>query len=400
MSFKAQIKRWLRKREGILVEITIFLFAVIIVVVAFLLCLFCDLPWISLIETGLTVLLAIFGFFIFWIRQRNKTMLISFTSKYLLEEEEPKIDELLGILIAGRWEKLKIDPIEEFFECLKRISKKAENYEMRRRIAEALPALFKIDLEESKDIVEILRKDWDKKWKADNRRRAIEELSFIIDKDKYFVKKNLQIEEGDEVFTVFAIVEVLEELKRKAKIKDAESLFFELKYEMQKKKFRRDEVEAVSELWRLLDLINSDPNKALESFEELKDNPNVYIQICVARNVKHFCKKAREKTLELMEHFIGEEKHKNVRRPIAKEDSVDCLIDILRDKRLHEKATTIIWRLIKDLDAIIRIAAFDKIEKIIDVDRELGKEIIVCVAKSDTDPILRKRAENLLKKKS
>jgi hypothetical protein len=395
-----QIKKWLRKREGILVEILTFLFAGIILVVAFLVCLLCGLPWITLIETGLGVLLALFGFYIVWIRQRNKTMLISFTSKYLLEEEEPKIDELLGILIAGRWEKLKIDPIEEFFECLKRISKKTDNYEMRRRIAEALPALFKIDFEESKDIVEILRKDWDQRWKADNRRRTIEELSFIINKDKDFVKKNLQIEEGDEIFTVFAIVEVLEELKRKSKIKDAERIFSQLNDEMQKKKFGKDEVGAISELWRLLDLINSNPDKALESFEELKNSHNLYIQICVARNVKHFCKKAREKTLELMDHFIGEEKHKYVRRPIAKEDSVDCLIDILRDKRLREKAKTIIWRLIKDSDGIIRIATFDKIEKIIDIDHELGKEIVVYVANSDPDPILRRRAENLLKKVS
>ena len=190
MSIKVQIKKWLRKREGVLVEIGTLLFAGIIIVVTFLLCLLCGAPWISLLETGPGVLLALFGFYIVWIRQRNKTMLISFTSKYLLEEEEPKIDELLGILIAGRWEKLKIDPIEEFFECLKKISQKTDNYEMRRRIAEALPALFKIDFEESKEIVRILREDWDQRWKADNRRRAIEELSFIISKDKDFVKQD------------------------------------------------------------------------------------------------------------------------------------------------------------------------------------------------------------------
>lgn len=400
MSFKAQIKKWLRKREGILVEILSVSFGGIILVVAFLLCLFCVLPWVSLIETGLGVLLALFVFYLVWIRQREKTILISFTSKYLLEEEEPKIDELLGILIAGRWEKLKIDPIEEFFGCLIRIVQKTDNYEMRRRIAEALPALFKIDFEETKEIVEILREDWDQRWKADNRRRAIEELSFIIKKDKNFVKKNLKIKEGDEIFTLFAIVEVLEELKRVSKIKDAEKIISQLNDEMQKRKFKKDEVDAISELWRLLDLINSNPDKALESFEELKNSDNLYIQICVARNLKHFCKKAREKTLELMDHFIGKEKHKYVRRPIAKEDSVDCLLDILRNKRLREKAKTIIWRLIKDSDDIIRIATFDKIEKILDIDRELGKEIVVYVANNDPDPILRRRSGNLLKKVS
>jgi len=400
LSFKAKIRRWLRKREGILVEILTILVAVLILVVALLLCLLCDVSWTSFYEACLGVLLVLFGFYFFWIRQRNKTMLISFTAKYLLEEDDPKIDELLGILISGRWEKLKIDPIEEFFECLKRICKKIDNYEMRRRIAEALPALFKMDLEESKEIVEILRKDWDKRWKTDNRRRTIEELSHLVKREKEFVKKNIQIEEGDEIFTIFAIVEVQEELKRKSKVKDAERIFSKLKEDMREMKFGRDEEDAVSELWKLLDIIKTDPDKALESFEELKESPNRYIQICLARNVKHFCKKSQEKTLELMEHFIGEEKDKNVRRPIAKEDSVDCLIEILRDKRLYEKAKVIIWRLIKDLDVIIRIATFDKIERILDVDKELGKEIIIYVAENDPDQKLRLRAENLLEKVS
>ncbi len=400
MSFKANIRRWLRKREGILVEILTILASVLVLVVTLLLCLLCDVSWNTFYEACIVVLILLFSFFFFWIRQRNKTMLISFTSKYLLEEDEPKIDELLGILIAGRWEKLKIDPIEEFYECLKRICKKTDNYEMRRRIAEALPALFKIDLEESKGIVEILRKDWDQSWKADIRRRTIEELYYIVKRDKGFVKKNIKIDEGDEIYTIFAIVEVLDELKKQSKIKDAERIFSELKEEVQKMKFGKDEEDAVSELWNLLDLIHSDPDKALESFDRLKENQNIYIQICVARNVKHLCKKSRKKTLELMEHFIGAEKDKNVRRPIAKEDSVDCLIDVLHDKNLCEKAKAIIWRLIRDLDGIIRIATFDKIEKILDVDKEFGDEIIVYVAENDPYQKLRLRAENLLKKVS
>ena len=185
-------------------------------------------------------------------------MLISFTSKYLLEKDEAKIDELLGILIAGKWEKLKIDPIEEFFNCLKRICKKS-NFEMRRRIAEALPALFKIDLERSKEIVEILRRDWDERWKSDNRRRTVESLSYIVKKDKDFVRENLQIVDGDEIFTIIAIVEILDVWREKINKKEAENLFENLIEEIKERKYRDDEITAISELWNLLYIIRNDP---------------------------------------------------------------------------------------------------------------------------------------------
>jgi len=43
-------------------------------------------------------------------------MLISFTSKYLLEKEEAKIDELLEILIARKWERT----VESLFYIIKK----------------------------------------------------------------------------------------------------------------------------------------------------------------------------------------------------------------------------------------------------------------------------------------
>jgi len=84
---------------------------------------------------------------------------------------------------------LKIYPIEEFFTTIKRLSKQSD-YEMRRRVAEALPALYQIDLENGKELFKIIRMDWDDNWKSDNRRRAIESLCYLIENDKKFVKNN------------------------------------------------------------------------------------------------------------------------------------------------------------------------------------------------------------------
>ena len=322
IKFWGNIRRWVRKKENILIEFLGVLFWVIIGVIALLLYFYGLLDLLTLIQVVFGLLLAFLPIYFYIIKKRDQTMLISFTSKYLLEKEESRIDELLGILIAGKWEKLKIDPIEEFFKCIKEMCLKSD-FEMKRRIAEALPALFKIDLEESKEIVEILRQDWDEKWKSDNRRRTIEALSYIVKKEKDFVRDNLQIVDGDEVFAIIAMVEVLDEWREKVNKKEAKELFEKLRTEIKEGEYKDDEIGAISELWNLLYLIHNDSNQAIKRFEELKDAPNIYIQICIARNLKHLYKRFPERVLNSMEYFIREDKHKNVRRPIAKEDSVN-----------------------------------------------------------------------------
>ena len=395
MKLWGNIKIWIRKREDILRDYLCISVWLIVVIIAFLLYIFGQLDLLTLVPVVLCLIASILPIFFYIIKKRDQTILISFTSKYLLEKEESKIDELLGILIAGKWEKLKIDPVEEFFNCLKRMCKKSD-FEMRRRIAEALPALFKIDLKRSKEIIEILRQDWDEGWKSDNRRRTIEALSYIAKEEKDFVRENLQIIHGDEIFAIIAIVEILDVWKEKINSIEAEELVKKLTVEMKGRNYKDDEISAVSELWDLLNLIHYNPNQSIKKFEELKDIPNIYVQICIARNLKHLCKKFPEKMLDLMEYFMREDKHKNVRRPIAKEDSVECLISLLRGKQLCEKAKNIIWKLINDEDYIIRLATFDKIEKILDINSEFGSKIIQHVIEKNRHPKLVERAKNLL----
>lgn len=395
--FWGKIRKWIRKKENILIELLGIFFWVIIGIVALYLYFSGLLDLLTLLQVAFGLLLAFLPIYFYLLKKREQTMMISFTSKYLLEKEESKIDELLGILIAGRWEKLKIDPIEEFFKCIKGMCSKSD-FEMRRRISEALPALFKIDLEESKNLVEILRRDWDEEWKSDNRRRTIEALPYIISKEKKFVRDNLHIIDGDEIFAIIAMEEVLDVWREKINKKEAEKLFTELKNEMEECKYGKDEINAISELWDLLYLIQSDINRAITKFEELKDSPNILIQICVARNLKHLYKRFPERTVNLMAYFIEEDRHKNVRRPIAKEDSVECLITLLRDRRHSEKAKEIIWKLSNDEDDIIRLATFDKIEKILEIDNEFGKKILQHIIKNNRHPKLVERAKTLLRR--
>lgn len=393
--FWRKIKKWTRKKENILIEFSGILSWVIIGVIALLLYFSGLLDLLTLLPIVFGLLLAFLPIYFYLIKKRDQTMLISFIAKYLVGKEESKLDELLGILIAGKWERLKIDPIEEYFKCIKEMCLK-NDFEMRRRVAEALPALFKLDLERSKELVETLRRDWDERWKSDNRRRTIEALSYIINKEGDFVRDCLHIIDGDEIFAVIAIVEILDVWREKVNKKEAERLFIELKNEMEGQEYGLDAIDAVSELWNILYLIHLDLNEATKRFEELKDSPNIYVQICIARNLKHLSKRFPKRVLNLMGYFIEENKHKNVRRPIAKGDSVECLTSLLHDRRHCEKAQEIIWKLINDEDDIIRLTTFDRIEKILDIDNEFGRKILQHVIERNRHPRLVERAKTLL----
>jgi len=327
--------------------------------------------------------------------QKKQTLLISFTAKYLLEKEDYYIDEILGTLIARTWKKLKIDPIEEFFATIKRLSKQSD-YEMRRRVAEALPALYQIDLEKGKELFKIIRMDWDDNWKSDNRRRAIESLCYLIENDKKFVKNNLHIIDGDEIFTIISLVEILDEYGAKTSWEGTEIHFNELKNELVERKYSSDEIESISELWNILDSIRYNPNQAIKKFEDLKDSSNIYVQICIARNLNRLSKRFPERILNLMGYFIHKDKHKNVRRPIAKENSIECLIHLLQDRKISGKAKEIIWKLVSDDDEIIRLATFDKVDKILDVDNDFGKRILEHIVERNGHSRLVERARTLL----
>lgn len=409
---RQNIKRWIKKKENLLVEFLGILFWVIVAAGA--LCLYFSgiLDLLTLLQVLFGLLLASLPIYLHLVKKREQMLLLGFTARFLLEKDEAKIDELLGILIAGKWEKLKLDPIEEFFGSLEGLCLKG-SFEMRRRIAEALPALFKLDLEKSKELAGILRHDWDAAiWKSDNRRRAIEAMSYIVKKEKKFVRDNLHLVDKDEIYTIIAIVELIDAWREKVNREEGERLFADVEKEMREKGYSDDEVYAVSELWNLLRLTHSDTNAAARRFEELKDTPNVYLQICIARNLRRLCKgfprcRARRlcngspsRILDLMAFFIQEDKNKNVRRPIAKEESLECLAILLRYKSYSEKAKEIIWALINDKDDIIRLSAFDKIESILEIDPTFGMRILQHVIASDHHPELVERAMNLRRRLS
>lgn len=394
------LNKWLRKREGLLISLVTFLFYIIIVAVALLLRLAGKIDNITLLSTIFSLLIFYLPIHIFLIRKRNQANLISCTSKYLLLADESKIDDLLSIILGGKWDKLKLDPIDEFFTCLKKILYKSDYY-MRRRVAEALPALFSIDVEESEDLTKILRIDWDDSWKSDNRRRTIESLSYIVKKNKKFVKDNLRVFDGDEIFTIIAILEVIckwGDDNTTSGHAEREKMFNDLIDQMKSFGYDSSHIEAISSLKPIFDLMHSNPSDAIKRFNELKDDPNIYTQIGIARNLNCFCTQFPEGSLNLMAEFIADDRHKYVRRPISKENNVECLLRLLQNRKYAPTARDILWSLINDKDSIIRETTFDNIEKILDIDKEFAYKILNRVIDMNLDSKVVRRAEYVLER--
>jgi len=341
------------------------------------------------------------------IANKEQSTLISFAYKHLFLPNEFGIDELLGLLISDKWKQLNINVVDEFFRTMIVICK-SDDYEMKRRIAEALPALYKINLEKTKDLARILRKDWDsQKWKSDNRRRTIESLSYILDKDEEFVKENLVIKGDDEIYTIIAIVEIINELRWKRNKNYYDNSFKNVLNSLPGLGRSPNEIDALRELWSLLNQIHQNtPPEIISAFQRLINEKNICLQMCVARNIKWLFDKTSlreiiyieypKETLNIMSTFLQSDRHRYVRRPIAKERSVDYLISLLNNSNYSDNAKEIIWMLHKDPDDIIRITSFDKVEKILEVDNSFGKDIIKFVAEHDSNQKLAVRAKNLL----
>ena len=318
--------------------------------------------------------------------------IISALSRLSISQGKLNFDELIGIFIAGKWKDYEIINSNEFIECIQEFCLESD-YEFKRQVAEILPILFVLNLSGAKSIVGLLRKDWDETWGSDIRRRVIEALELILDKEHSFIKEQIQIIEGDEIFALIAIVELLNSWRNRINKSEAGKMFKEFINNMKKFNFSNEDKSTLNNFWKLLSVVNSDIEKGLKKVEILCYHDNVTMKICLSRNLHYFYDVYPQKTLELMRYFLEDDQNENVRRPIAKEKSLEFLISILPSGEFEENVIELIWDLFKDKDTIIRITCFDYIEKILQINKNLGIQIINYLISNEKNNILFERAK-------
>lgn len=141
MKNKKKLITWIKKTQFIIEELLGFLVLSVLVIIWAMLFLFSIIDLVNFIPILFNLVISLVTIYLIYIRQRKRLVFVCITSKYLLEKKE-NIDEILGILIGKKWNRIKIDPIHEFFNCLEHLCE-GDDYDMKRRISEALPALFK-----------------------------------------------------------------------------------------------------------------------------------------------------------------------------------------------------------------------------------------------------------------
>ena len=391
--YKLQIKRALRAHEDNVIEGVTLMCYVIVGGVTLLSYLIGHITLISLIETYIGLIVTFLPLCYYLLKKTEKMILIGGVTQYLLDGDETLIDDLLGKMIAGKFKLLTIEPTDALMDALEAICE-GDDWEMRRRVSEALPVLLELNLERTEKLFTILRGDWDYRWRSDIRRRVIEATPCLWQYNPTLVKELLRPKDSDEIFTTLANVEMIATKVIDNNKEEGEKIFKEL-CDFAISQYKKEEMVAIKILFKLLHKNKGNPSAMVSTMITLSKSNNIFIKICVARNLPQISKTHMDDMLILMQAFVSKSEHKYVRRPIAKEESIACIIRAIHSKKYSERGKEIFWSLIKDEDEIIRITAFDKADELIEIDKEFGKNIVEYILTNEKEEKLIRRAKRI-----
>lgn len=308
----------------------------------------------------------------------------------LLTPEEGMIDDLLGEILARGEE----HPLDVLFASLE-TAVRGEQWEVKRRVAEALPRLVQLQPEATLRLAGILRQDYHPDYRADIRRRVVEAVPALYAHRPDQALALLAYREGDELYTAMAAVEGLHDLQHRALITadEADDHFDALRLEA------RPEVERelITFLRRLLQETAQAPDTALAGLNQAKAHPERIFRIAVQRVTPRLLPARPEQALALMLYFLRADEagqpveHQNLRRPVSK--ALPEILALLADGLpTHRRPVgQLLQALAADPDIHVRRALGDALDRLVAVDGELGVAVLDRLIQ-DEDPYVRQRA--------
>jgi transcriptional regulator with XRE-family HTH domain len=312
-----------------------------------------------------------------------------------LSEEERYLDDLLGDCMAGRAGGSM--PFTVFAAVAR-----SPRWELKRRLAEALPSLLEHAAGSSYaawtvPLMETLRDDPpDPQWRTDIRRRAIEAAPTLWRVRPEAVPPLLRWREGDEVYAVLGTLDAL------ASIGD-EALTNEIRADL----LAHTEVEhrrAVALYAELLDRSVLDPDAALRTIDEHREDPERLVRVCLARSLRHLLSARPAETLKEMRYFLRRRRgapasappveHQNVRRAVARHPA--GLIALL-DSAYDESALHLLRTLAADQDVHVRRALSDALAALVERAPQVALDLIYEYLLPDRDRFVQERTWNALR---
>jgi len=303
-----------------------------------------------------------------------------------LSEEERYLDDLLGDCIANRLPKGTMP-----FTVLAAVAR-SPRWELKRRLAEALPALLGVNAEWTVPLMETLRDDPpDPEWRTDIRRRVIEATPALRPVRPEAVAPLLRWREGDEVYAALATLDAL------ADIRD-QPLSDEIRPDLLAHVEERNR-PAVTLYADLLDEAAADPGTAIATIDGHRDNEERLVRICLARSLHRLLSSRPAETLKLMRAFLRREdgqpvEHQNVRRAVARHPT--GLIALL-DGPYDETALTLLRTLTADQDVHIRRVVCDALSDVVARSPAVALDLIEEYLLQDRDRFVHERTWNALR---
>ncbi|MBN1639613.1 MAG: helix-turn-helix domain-containing protein [Anaerolineae bacterium] len=297
-----------------------------------------------------------------------------------LSEEERYLDDLLGDAIADP-RTCRAVP----FTVLAAVAR-SPRWELKRRLAEALPALVAISVPHTVALMRTLRADPpDPEWRTDIRRRVIEALPALWSHDKDAVAELLRWEEGDEVYAGLATLDALVEIGDPA-------LAQEVRADLLSHAAEQDG-RALRVYAEILDLCQSDPPRALQAIERHRADPARLVRICAARALHVLIPDRPAEALKAMRRFLAREmgrpvEHQNVRRALARH--AGALVALLAGP-YDEPALALLRTLASDEDVHVRRAISDVLPDVIALSPEVALDLIDAYLLQDRDHFIHER---------
>ena len=297
-----------------------------------------------------------------------------------LSEREVLLDDLLSTVITGSGEYGG----GNLFAVLEEVVR-GEEWELKRRIAEALPSLLEADLTHTLPLMSILRADPPHpEWRTDIRRRVIEATPALYELDPEAAPPLLHWHEGDEVYAALATLEALEAIGNAR-------LQAELRFELLAH-VSPEQRDIVKFYVKLLEATRTGPDEALAMIEKAKDGDRL-TRMCITRCLARLLPTRPAETLAYMRHFLRRvggvpAEHQNVRRPLSRD--LPQIIAVLGGPQ-HAQAEAVIRELAQDEDVHIRRALSDVLPSLAQSHPTLALDLIQSYLIHDPDRYVRER---------
>jgi len=299
-----------------------------------------------------------------------------------LGEEERYLDDLLGDYITTPSLQQRVP-----FTLLAEVAR-SPRWELKRRLAEALPALIGIDIARAIQLMATLRADPpDPEWRTDIRRRAIEAIPALwrACPEAATVAPLLTWREGDEVYAALATLDALEEIgSASLKTEIRENI---LAHTLQEHR------PAVMMYGDILTKYASDPDAALALIDAHRTDEKRLTRICIARALHRLLPARPAEILKWMHGLLRQEngqpvEHQNVRRALARQTR--GLIALL-DGPYDQTALTLLRTLVADEDIHIRRAICDVLPDVVVQSPQIALDLIEEYLLQDRDRFVHER---------